>query len=463
MADTVDTRSAAVAAMAESWPIVTALLGGTSAMRKAGKAYLPQWPNEADDSYRVRLSQATLYPAFSRTVEVLASKPFSKAMTLSDNTPERIKKWCDDVDLQGRNLQAFASEIMRDCVGYGISGVLVDYPKAEGVQTVADEKAVGVRPYFVHYPPGTVLGWRTQRTNGAERLVQLRLKETISEQSGEFGNVETQQIRVLAPGSWQVYRQSEKKDWMLFDEGVTTLSEIPFVAFYGNRTGFMMGTPPLMELTYLNVEHWQSSSDQQTILHVARVPILTVIGADSETQITVGAAAAVKLPIGASMSFVEHSGQAIGAGREALIDLEERMRQTGSELLVLTPGNATATQVATENEASKCALQKIAENVEDALDQCLMFMAQWVGEAEGGNVELFKDFGSASLTDASAQLLLTAATAGKISDATLISEYKRRGILAAEIDFDDEQERLADQGPPMGKIGQQGQANAISQ
>jgi hypothetical protein len=38
----------------------------------------------------------------------------------------------------------------------------------------------------------------------------------------------------------------------------------------------MMGISPLRDLAYLNVKHWQSQSDQDTILHVARVPILAI-------------------------------------------------------------------------------------------------------------------------------------------------------------------------------------------
>jgi hypothetical protein len=448
----IDSTSAAFNEMSGNWPLIKALMGGTLTMRVNGKTYLPQWPNESADSYRARLATATLYPAFKRTVKVLSSKPFSKALTLSDNVPARIVPWLDDADLQGRNLQAFLYEVMKDCVAYGISGVLVDYPKAQGIATVADEKMAGVRPYFVHYPPGTVIGWRSERINGVETLTQLRLKETILEPSGEFGEEIIEQIRVLTPGVWQIWRKVRFKDWVLYDEGQTTLNQIPFVPFYGDRTGFMTGESPLVELAYQNVEHYQSSSDQQTILHVARVPILTIIGANDDTEITIGAASAAKLPSGSDLKFVEHSGAAISAGRQALLDLEERMRQTGAELLVMKPGQATATEIYSDDEANKCDLQRITENFEDAVDQLLQFMADWVGESDGGNIELFKDFGAAALSDASAQLLLTTNQAGKISDMTLVSEFKRRGILSPDLDYETEQERIADQMPPIGAI-----------
>lgn len=445
-------QSKAAQMMSEHAPMISALLGGTSKMRKAGEDYLPKWPNEESESYKSRLKVATLYPAFSHTVGVMSGKPFSKSIALSEDTPPQILEWANDIDLQGRNLHSFASDLMRDCIGYGISGVLIDYPKIESAKTLAEEKAIGARPYFTRYAPGTVLGWRTKITNGAERLIQVRLLEVVNVNDGEFGEQEVEQVRVLTPGAWATYRKADKDEWPLYEQGVTTLSEIPFVFFYGNRKGFGIGEAPLLDLAFQNVEHWQSSSDQQTILHVARVPILTIIGADGETKITVGASSAVNLPMGAQMAFVEHSGAAIDAGRVSIQDLEERMRQTGAEIIVVQPGKVTATQTRSDNEGNKCALQRIVENFEDALDQCLLFLGQWVGEAKTGTATLFKDFGVGNLAEASAQLLLTANQGGKLSDQTFFSEMKRRGIVSADIEWDDEKDRIDEQGPSLGSL-----------
>ena len=454
MNNSVREQSAAVVAQSRHWPLITALLGGTATMREAGETFLPKWPNEEQDSYNTRIAIATLYPAFSRTAEVIASKPFSKTVALQEDVPPRIAEWMQDCDLQGHNLHVFSSQLLRDCIDYGVSGVLVDYPPANGIKTQADEKATGVRPYFTRYAPGTVLGWRTERISGAEKLIQVRLLETVTEYVGDFGEQSIEQVRVLSRGQWQVWRKADKaEEWFLFDEGATTINEIPFVFFYGIRKATGVGEAPLIELAYQNVEHWQSCSDQQTILHVARVPILAIIGADTDTQITVGAKNAVKIPQGGEMKFVEHSGEAIGAGRQSILDLEERMRQTGAELLVLKPGDVTATQVQSENEANRCALQRIVEDFEDSLDQCLQFMAMWVNEPEGGHVTMFKDFGAANLAEASAELLLKSNQAGKLSDETYFGELKRRGIVSPDATWTDEQEKIAEQGPALGMVG----------
>lgn len=448
MASTVRDQTPVVEAMSEDYPTIAALLGGTTAMRKAGATYLPQWPNESDDAYANRLATATLFPAFSRTCEVLTGKPFSKPVTLGDDVPPRIVEWCDDIDLQGHNLHAFAAAVCFHALSYGMCGILADFPTAEGLRTKADEAAAGVRPYLVHIHAQSILGWRAERINGVQTLTQLRFLEVVSEPDGDFGETEIEQVRVLYPGSWQVWRESEradasgKKDWILHSEGVTSLKKIPFVPVYGRRIGFMQGIPPLVELAHMNVEHWQSKSDQQTILHVARVPILfaKMLG---ENPITVGASTAVKSedPQG-DLKFVEHTGQAIKAGSDELLALEDRMRQVGAELLVIKPGNRTVAQTVSDNEAGMCSLQRIIQDEEDALDQALGLMCEWIGEPPSGHIDIFNDFGVASLAEASTDLLRNMNVDGTLSDETLFQEVKRRGMIGPDVDWDAEKERI---------------------
>jgi hypothetical protein len=446
---TVRDQSAAVEAMAADWPIIDALLGGTPAMREAAKTYLPQWPGEEDKAYKARKDTATLFPAFARTIDVLCGKPFSKPLTYSEDIPPRIKDWCDDIDLQGRNLHAFAASVCEEALSHGIAGILVDYPTAKGIRTKADESKAGLRPYFVQIHAGNLLGWRTKRVNGAEVFLQLRLLEQVIEDVGQFDEELVVQVRVLYPGKWQVWRETEevdadgKKVWKIHDEGTTTLKVIPFVPVYGKRTNFMRSEPPLLELAYMNVEHWQSKSDQQTILHVARVPILfgRMLG---DTPITVGSGSMISSDNeNGDLKYVEHSGLAIEAGRLSILDLEDRMRQVGAELLVIKPGNTTVAQTVSDNEPGMCALQRIVQDAEDGIDAALQLMADWVGEKEGGHVQIYQDFGVASLGEATMDLLRDMNVDGTLSDETLFDEAQRRGLIKPEVKWDEEKVRIA--------------------
>lgn len=454
MAATVRDTSAAVDAMAEHYPLITALLGGTTAMRNAGKDYLPKWPNEDNGSYTNRVGTATLFPAFSRTCEVLTGKPFSKPITFGDDVPEQIKEWCENIDLQGHNLHAFAAAVCFHAISYGMCGILVDFPPTRGrLKTRADEKAAGVRPYFVHLHAQNILGWRAQRIEGVQTLTQLRFVESVTEPDGAFGEKFIEQVRVLYPGKWEVWRESEQVDadgrkvWILHDKGTTTLKKIPYVPVYGKRTGFMEGMSPLLELAHMNVEHWQSKSDQQTILHVARVPILFGKGLEN-TPITVGASSAIIADsVDADLKFVEHTGQAIESGRRELLDLEDRMRQTGAELLVIKPGNRTVAQTVSDNEAGMCALQRIIQDEEDALDQALDLLAEWVGQPGGGHVSIFSDFGVATLAEASLELLRDMNIDGTFSDESLYREAQRRGVISPDVDWETEKDRIKASAP----------------
>jgi hypothetical protein len=458
MALKVQDQSSEVTEMAAAWAISEALLGGTAAMRAGTTQWLPKWPNETQASYDTRVATATLFPALTRTVSVMTGKPFAKQITLGDDVPPKIVAWCDDADQQGNNLHSFSADVMAEALGYGICGVLVDYPTVapEQARTLQDERSLGVRPYLVFVRHAQILGWKSVRVGGVTTLTQLRLAETKEVPDGEFGVKCVPRVRVLEPGRWSVYMPGAKAedDWTLEEGGVTTLTEVPFVPFYGKKKGFMCGVSPLLDLAYLNVKHWQSQSDQDTLLHVARVPILVIIGGDEQAEFTVGASTAGKLNAGADMKFVEHTGAAIGAGEISLDKLEQQMIQTGAELLVQKPGgDKSATEANNEAEANKSDLQRIVESFEDSLDSVLQLMAMWVGEKQGGHASLFKDFGASTLTDASAQLVLNLQQAGLITKETALREQQRRGMLAADIVPEDELALVAEEGPALGDMG----------
>lgn len=451
----VNEQSEEVKALAKQWPVLQALMTGTPAMREGRTSYLPQWPNESLDSYNARLATATLTPLYRRTVRVMSGKPFSKDVTLSEDAPPSIKTWAEDIDLQGVSLHSFAAEMFEETF-FGLAGILVDYPRtpADGFRSKAELEATGARPYWVRVKHQQILGWKAQNIAGSMKLTQLRLLESTEEDDGEFGTKQVQQVRVLTPGAWKVYRagNTARQAWQIHDQGVTTLKDIPFVPLYGSRLAFMLGVAPLLDLAYLNVKHWQSQSDQDTILHVARVPILARIGVDNSTPMTVGASTACDLPMGADMKFVEHSGAAIESGRQSLIDLMDQAITTGAELLVKKPGDRSATEAAGDQEGNKSDLQRMTEAMEDSLDQALWFMAQYASLPESGNVSLFKDFGAATLSDASATLIKDLQMSGLISKETALIELQRRGVLSADLDPEEEIEKAEAEGPALGEL-----------
>ena len=188
MALKVNDISPQVEAMSTAWPAVDALLGGTDAMRRAGKSLLPQHPAEEDEAYRYRLSTATLFPAYRRTLSVMAGKPFAKELTYGDDVPQHIQSMCDDVDLQGRNLHSFAASVFYEALAYGICGILVDMPVRPNdlIPSRESESLAGFRPYMRHVKHGDILGWREELVDGVPQLSQLRMSVAIRGERGSY-------------------------------------------------------------------------------------------------------------------------------------------------------------------------------------------------------------------------------------------------------------------------------------
>ena len=260
--------------MRERWELIDTLMDGQPGMLKAGRRWLPQGSLEHPKDYERRLHLSVLNPGFSQTVKTFVGKPFSSPIVLSDDMPDSIKSWCEDIDCCGNNLDVFARNVFRDAIVHGISYIMVDYPKADNIQTRADELNQGVRPYWVHIKAQQMLGWQSEKVSNRERLTRVRILEQVTLPSdGWDDDNAVQQVRVLYPDRYELYREHDDQ-WSLFETGINTLGEIPIVPVYANQIGFMQGSPPLEDLAFINLAHWRSTSEQNNIEHIVRVPFL---------------------------------------------------------------------------------------------------------------------------------------------------------------------------------------------
>ena len=450
--------------MREDWAIVDPLMGGTRAMREAGEQLLPKWPKEEPEDYRKRLSLSTLFPAYRETVKNNTGRVFAEPIVLGEDVLPAIAELTQDFDRQGNNLQVWSKSFFTQALSHGLCHALADYPNikpsgdTEQLVTRADAQAVKARPYAIMIRPQQVIGWRVSNNGGEHVLTQFRYMESVEEEDGLFGIKCIDQIRVLIPGAWMTFREKAddkgQKTWVLYEEGKTSLAHIPLTTLYTDRTGFMTAKPPLLELAYLNAKHWQSQSDQDNILHVARVPMLAISGIDDDTwELKVGTASATKLPKDGDMKWVEHTGASIEAGRTSLADLEGQMHVAGAKLLQKDKQAVkTATQAEEEAAQELSPLQTMAEQLEDALDQILQHFAELSGLDEGGHVQVSGNFETDFIPEVSIPALIQLSLASKISDQTLFSELQRRNVVSQDLDWSEESVKIADQGPALGTL-----------
>lgn len=454
MTEAVAQRSAASATMLAAAQKGRALMGGTTAMRAARTTYLPQFAKESRAAYDVRLAASWLFNGYRKTVKDMTGRVFCKSVEITEGD-ERLKEWSENIDMQGRDLSTFARQVFEDALsGPGISYIMVDAPPRKGTVTQAQAQEQNLRPYMVSLRVEDVLGWRAETIANVTTLTQIRIAEKFPERDplDEFKEVSVDQIRVLdrteTGVQTRLYRRDAKSQkWALEGEPTlnTAIREITIVPFYANRTGFFTGEPMLDDLADINIAHWQSQSDQRNILHYARVPILFGAGMDAKAAITIGATEAVMASdANAKLAWVEHSGAAIGAGRQDLKDLEFQMETFGLQLLTARANAQSATGEALDANKETSQLAMTADALKDALEQALEWMCVYGGFDPEVEVEVNKDFGVSFMTAQEVTALLSAVKDGALSRETFVKELIRRGVLRSDLDPDEEADRIAE-------------------
>jgi len=440
----VDEADIAASKAAEDWSLIDALRGGTPGMRAAGEKYLPRRKLEEQGDYQRRLAMTTLFPAFTETVATMTGRVFAEPLVVGESVSAWIRdEVVTDVDLQGRNLHVFAKDWFDEALSYGLSHVLVESPRADGVRTREDQVKRKVRPYLIQIHPRQILGWKI---DAGGQLAQVRIAWSRIEDDGEFGQRQVSQVRVYEPGRVRTF-EKQGEVWVVAEDVATGVNGIPLATLYTKRTGLLQAEPPLRELAYLNAKHWAMQSSNDALVDTASVPILAMFGVNDSDEIVIGAKHAVRLPAGADMKFVEHTGAAIGAGRESLDALKEEMRQAGAKLLAPQAGQAkTASQANEEAARENSTLGAMAMALEDTLALVLDVIAAYRGEASGGTVKLQPNLDAEMAPAESMNTLLGMAREGALSYATVFSESKRRGLVADDVEWDDEQERIREQG-----------------
>jgi len=431
------------------WQPITDLCGGTTHMRQVGKTWLPQENREAAQAYEARLKRSYLYGAFTDTIQKLAAKPFARPVTVSGGLQEQLGAIGANADLEGRDLTHLARSVFSDALKYGLSHVLVDFPSNGGGLTLAEERATGQRPYFVQISPLDLFAWKVGRgADGSNRVTEIRFKERRTEYGEGFLEDEAQYIRVINEEGYELWRESQNGgEWAKIEEGPHSFGRVPLVTYYSQRTEFMEATPPLEDLAWLNIAHWQSLSDQRNILRFARVGILFMSGVteeELEAGVTIGPSQMISSTNpDARLSYVEHTGRAIQAGEADLAALEKRMEVLGLSPLVERTGGTTATGRAMDEARTSTNIQAWIRALEDTLAQAYGIASEWIGASlpDDFAIDIFNDFGIGVKASEDTKNLITMGQSGLISHETLLQEIKRRGILSDEVDVEAEAEQ----------------------
>ena len=426
---TVESPNTAYVNQEPHWLLIEALLQGTYGIRKGHRKYLPQEPRELDEAYDNRLQRSTLAPYYVRLERMLAGMLTRKPVRLED-VSDVITEHLFDVDLQGNDLNVWTYLTAQKCIRYGHVGVLVDAPQAGD----------NGRPYYCTFTPRDILGWRSEIKDGKQVLTQLRLMEEITVPDGLYGEKQVQQVRVLTPGAYEIHQKDDKGDFVLVDEGRTSLSEIPFAVAYSNRVGVLESRPPLADIAELNLKAYQVQSDLDNQLHISAVPMLAIYGfPQSAEEISAGPGEAMALPEGASAQYIEPSGNSYNAQFQRLDQIASQINELGLAAVLgqkLSAETAEAKRI--DRSQGDSTMMVIAQQMQDMIDNCLRFHAEYMQQPVPGNSFINRDFLGSRLEPQEIQSLLQLYTAGTITQETLLTQLSAGEVLGDEFDVEEE-------------------------
>jgi hypothetical protein len=410
------------------WMLIEDLIGGTYEIRRRHRRYLPQEPREQDVSYDRRLSTSICPPYYQRLERMLAGMLTRKPVRLND-TGDTIREQLFDVDLQGNDLNTWCYETARKMIRYGHVGVLVDAPRDGG------------RPFWCSYTPREILGYRTEIIDGEQKLMQLRLSESIIVPDGDYGEKEVQQIRVLSPGEFKLFQRDEKKgDFRVVDEGRTSLDRIPFAVAYSNRVNTLESRPPLEDIANLNLKAYQIQSDLDNQLHISAVPMLAFYGFPSAAEeVSAGPGEAIAFPADGRAEYIAPSSDAFASQFQRLDQIEKQINELGlSAVLGQKLSAETAEAKRLDRSQGDSTMMVISQNMQDMIDNCLQFHAQYLGDRQPGSCYVNRDFLGTRLEPQEIQALLQLYTAGTITQETLLMQLSEGEVLGDDFDVEEE-------------------------
>ena len=445
-------RSGAVRGMMLGWNPINICVGGTSYLRANSEDIIPREESEDDDAYNRRIFHAVIPPFIQRLASQAAGVILRKGVNLSGGDEDYWREWAKDCTGDGTPLNMFARDMLVDALLLGHTSCLVDWPNGEQPNNLAEELAMGRKPYLVRVNAQQIRGWRTAANRNQAPLTMVRYAETISIPEGQFGEEIITQIRVLTEDGYQIWRDetpsgANREGWTLYESGQHTAGEVPLVSIYSNRIATLVSKPPLEEVANLTISYAQRFTDYMHNIHVGAMPILCLKGFDpdnNDTKLGLSVNTAILLPPDGDALIVSPPSDSYQEQLRCLQTLEEQISALGiSALAKQNLTNTAAESKRMDRIDSDSIMAIISEDLSRAISDMLRIAGKYAGK-EPPTVTLPKDYENRLLDGNQVTAMLQLQMQNQISQETLLRILAEGEILPPYVDINEEILRTKD-------------------
>jgi hypothetical protein len=391
------------------------------------EAFLPsEWAVTDPDYYLQYVRRAYWLGATGQARKALVGMVFAKPLTYE--VPQQLEPLLENFDGAGNSVTQVCKLAEREILTTGRFGLFVDYPQGASSMTIAEEAALGIRPYAATYTAENIINWRSDIVGGSPKLTLIVLREPYNAAEDEFSHSTKMRYRVLRLRDG-VYTQElyDDKGDVLIDEyaplaGGQVLDHIPFYLVGSEDNLPDVDDPVLKPIADVNAAHYQVTADNMENLHIhGQLTIGFTTDADQE-QFSKWNPDGVKLGarvghyLGTNGAFHQLTAPESSSLSAELERLEQRMIYLGAKLVQRGGQAETAEAARIDAAAEQSVLDTTVDNLSDAIESCLEDMARFVNaDPEEVSFTLNKDYVGSTVT---AQL---ATAIGVLKNSSLIS------------------------------------------
>jgi hypothetical protein len=465
----VDTRHPEYLSHAAEWCLMRDVVKGQKAIQAAGVKYLPKLSDQNDDEYKAYKGRATFFNATGRVVDAMIGMVFRKDPTFENEKP--VQEFLDDMTLAGVPFNAFAQDVLKECLEVNRAGVLVDFPnvqQANGkVITLDIAQKQGLRVYATKYRAEQIINWRSQQVGGKTVLTMVVLEECVDvvDPTDPYCVEKQLQFRVLMlDGSvyrqeiWQPMNQAQKSGKEATQvltkvadftplKNSKPLDYIPFVFFSSKGNEACVEDSITYDLAVVNLAHYRNDADLEHGLHFTGLPTPVVTGVEDTNatyRIGSGVAWGFSNP-DAKAFYLEFTGAGLGQLRTAKLDKEAQMAALGARMLAPEKKDAeSADSLAQKRQGENSALGCMANSCSRSFRLVLQYMADWAGLAAEVTVKLNTDYIPAAMAPQQVTALLQAVVTGNLSQESFFNALVKGEVISSDSTFEDEQARIAE-------------------
>ena len=441
-------KSADAEAMAGYLQAVDDVVNGIDAMRENFKNYVPQFPRERKARYDLRKQLSKMTNVFRDVLEGLASKPFSREVQVKAPAGS-VSDLIEDIDGRGNHLNVFSGAAFFQAIADSITWIRVDYPAGQTFQNRAEERAAGVRPYWVHVNHADILEIQSERQGGGEKITYMRMHESQGV------------ILELTESNWKRWEKDVNGEWKEGKSGLITIGIVPMVPIItGRRKGKLWQFyPPMRDALDAQIDLFQQQSALKFAETMTCFPILSANGVKPATDengkpidLDIGPDAVLYAPPNAegqhgSWERVEPSTASLQHLAKGIDSQIQEIRELGRQPLTAQSGNLTRISAATAASKGNSAVQQWAGGLKDALENALTITNLWLNDQTEPEVDVFTEFRATDEDGNTLQHLREMRKGGDLSRRTLWKESQRLGELSENFDPEEEEEMLLEELP----------------